>query len=129
MANTYRHRRPHRSQTLHLFRRGYGAGRRSRRQAGGLLICFDVRFPEVPHPPAESPAVFPPANVRVMVPDVDRLWAPFQILFLIVGPLLLEPLVQAHVDEPVFDESVIARRSGANLRLLSHGIFRTETED
>jgi AcrR family transcriptional regulator len=59
--------------------------------------------------------------------DVDPLWAPFQILFLIVGPLLLEPLVQSHLEEPVFEESVIARRSGANLRLLSHGVFRTET--
>jgi catechol 2,3-dioxygenase-like lactoylglutathione lyase family enzyme len=31
-------------------------------------------FPEVPQPPAPARPVFPRANVRVMVPDVDRPW-------------------------------------------------------
>jgi AcrR family transcriptional regulator len=57
--------------------------------------------------------------------DVDPLWAPYQLVFLIVGPLLLEPLIQQRLDEAVFDVDVIAGRSAANLRLLSHGIFRT----
>jgi TetR/AcrR family transcriptional regulator, regulator of cefoperazone and chloramphenicol sensitivity len=56
--------------------------------------------------------------------DADPLWAPYQLVFLIVGPLLLEPLIQRRLPDPVFDTDVIARRSAANLRLLSHGIFR-----
>jgi catechol 2,3-dioxygenase-like lactoylglutathione lyase family enzyme len=39
-----------------------------------LFLAELSAFPEVPVPPAASPAAFPPANVRVMVPDVDRLW-------------------------------------------------------
>ncbi len=55
---------------------------------------------------------------------VDPLWAPYQVVFLIVGPLLLEPLIQRRQADPVFGADVIRRRSAANLRLLSHGIFR-----
>jgi catechol 2,3-dioxygenase-like lactoylglutathione lyase family enzyme len=40
-----------------------------------LFLAELSAFPEVPMPPADSPPVFPPANVRVMVPDVDQLWA------------------------------------------------------
>ena len=40
-----------------------------------LFLAELSAFPEVPQPPAPSSPAFPPANVRVMVPDVDRLWA------------------------------------------------------
>ena len=40
-----------------------------------LFLAELSAFPEVPQPPAPSRPVFPPANVRVMVPDVDQLWA------------------------------------------------------
>jgi catechol 2,3-dioxygenase-like lactoylglutathione lyase family enzyme len=40
-----------------------------------LFLAELSAFPEVPMPPAAAVPVFPPANVRVMVPDVDRLWA------------------------------------------------------
>ena len=39
-----------------------------------LFLAELSAFPDVPKTPAPSPAAFPPANVRVMVPDVDRLW-------------------------------------------------------
>jgi catechol 2,3-dioxygenase-like lactoylglutathione lyase family enzyme len=40
-----------------------------------LFLAELSAFPEVPLPPASAAPAFPPANVRVMVPDVDRLWA------------------------------------------------------
>lgn len=40
-----------------------------------LFLAELSAFPEVPVAPGSSPPVFPAANVRVMVPDVDRLWA------------------------------------------------------
>jgi catechol 2,3-dioxygenase-like lactoylglutathione lyase family enzyme len=40
-----------------------------------LFLAELSAFPEVPVPAVESSPAFPPANVRVMVPDVDRLWA------------------------------------------------------
>src|SRR5581483_9741842 len=39
-----------------------------------LFLAELSAFPEVPVPPADAPATFPPANVRVMVADVDQLW-------------------------------------------------------
>ncbi|PZG19129.1 TetR family transcriptional regulator [Micromonospora craterilacus] len=50
-------------------------------------------------------------------------WAPFQMLCLILGPLLLEPVMQPNVDRPMFDPEVLAGRSAANQRLLRHGLF------
>ncbi len=50
-------------------------------------------------------------------------WAPFQMLCLILGPLLLEPVMQPNLDRPMFDPEVLARRSAANQRLLRHGLF------
>ncbi|TCC00365.1 TetR/AcrR family transcriptional regulator [Micromonospora zingiberis] len=55
--------------------------------------------------------------------DGDPQWAPFQMLCLILGPLLLEPVMQPNLDQPMFDPQVLARRSAANQRLLRHGLF------
>ncbi|MDQ7908121.1 helix-turn-helix domain-containing protein [Phytohabitans sp. ZYX-F-186] len=54
---------------------------------------------------------------------VDVEWAPFQMLCLILGPLLLEPVMQPNLDRPMFDPRVLAGRSAANQRLLRHGLF------
>ncbi|GAA5201029.1 hypothetical protein GCM10023322_80210 [Rugosimonospora acidiphila] len=51
--------------------------------------------------------------------DADPDWARFQLLLLVLGPLLLEPLLPADAFEP----AVLARRSAANQRLLRHGLF------
>ena len=40
-----------------------------------LFLAELSAFPDVPKSPAESAPAFPPANVRVMVADVDRMWA------------------------------------------------------
>lgn len=59
-------------------------------------------------------------GVRV---DVDAQWAPFQMLCLILGPLLLEPVMQPNLDVPMFDTEVLASRSAANQHLLRYGLF------
>lgn len=58
--------------------------------------------------------------------DADLQWAPFQMLCLIVGPLLLEPVMQPNLDRPMFDVQVLARRSAANQRLLRLGLFGSD---
>lgn len=66
--------------------------------------------------------------------EVDRLsavhgegadpdWAPFQMLCLILGPLLLERVMQPGLDEPMFAPKVLASRSAANQRLLLQGFY------
>ncbi|MER7793523.1 helix-turn-helix domain-containing protein [Streptomyces sp. NPDC097640] len=56
-------------------------------------------------------------------PRADEEWAPFQLLCLILGPLLLERVMQPNVGDPMFAPEVLARRSAANQRLLLHGLF------
>ncbi|WP_406148147.1 TetR/AcrR family transcriptional regulator [Streptomyces sp. NBC_01012] len=50
-------------------------------------------------------------------------WAPFQLLCLILGPLLLERVMQPNLGEPMFAPEVLARRSAANQRLLTRGFY------
>lgn len=54
---------------------------------------------------------------------VDEEWAPFQMLCLILGPLLLEPVMQPNLDRPMFAPEVLAARSAANQRLLARGLL------
>ncbi|MER6076209.1 helix-turn-helix domain-containing protein [Streptomyces sp. NPDC001817] len=53
----------------------------------------------------------------------DQEWAPFQVLCLILGPLLLERVMQPHLRQPMFAPDALARRSSANQRLLSQGFW------
>jgi AcrR family transcriptional regulator len=53
----------------------------------------------------------------------DEEWAPFQMLCLILGPLLLERVMQPNLEEPMFAPEVLARRSAANQRLLLRGNY------
>lgn len=57
--------------------------------------------------------------------DADLEWAPFQMLCLILGPLLLEPVMAPNLNQPMFDPQVLTRRSAANQRLLRLGLFGT----
>ncbi|WP_327335500.1 MULTISPECIES: TetR/AcrR family transcriptional regulator [unclassified Streptomyces] len=56
-------------------------------------------------------------------------WAPFQILCLVLGPLLLERVMQPGLDRPMFAPEVLDQRSAANQRLLLHGLFGDVTEE
>ena len=53
----------------------------------------------------------------------DEEWAPFQMLCLILGPLLLERVMQPNLAEPMFAPEVLARRSAANQHLLLRGYY------
>ncbi|TWD82482.1 TetR family transcriptional regulator [Kribbella amoyensis] len=53
----------------------------------------------------------------------DTRWAPYQALFLILGPMLLEPVIGPTLDAPVFDPGPLAERSAANQRLITRGLL------
>ncbi|MFE4451647.1 TetR/AcrR family transcriptional regulator [Streptomyces sp. NPDC056796] len=53
----------------------------------------------------------------------DERWAPFQMLCLILGPLLLERVMQPNLAAPMFAPDVLAQRSAANQRLLLQGLY------
>jgi TetR/AcrR family transcriptional regulator, regulator of cefoperazone and chloramphenicol sensitivity len=54
----------------------------------------------------------------------DPVWRPFQVLFVVLGPVLLEPVLQRHVDQPVYAPDVIRARTAANYDFVSRGLFR-----
>ena len=58
----------------------------------------------------------------------DPQWRPYQLLFVILGTLLLEPAIQSHFDQPVHDPDLRRERTAANYDLLSHGMFRTPAD-
>ena len=55
--------------------------------------------------------------------DVDRDYAAVQLLMLTLGPLLLSPILEEQLAEPVFSAEGIARRVRANIDLLVHGLL------
>lgn len=63
------------------------------------------------------------ASLSGLRADADPLWAPYQVLFLILGPLLLEPVMQPALAQPVFAPETVEARSEANQRLLMHGLL------
>lgn len=54
----------------------------------------------------------------------DPQWRPFQVLSVILGPLLFEAVMQRHVRGPVYSPDAVRRRTDANLDLLARGLFR-----
>jgi TetR/AcrR family transcriptional regulator, regulator of cefoperazone and chloramphenicol sensitivity len=56
--------------------------------------------------------------------DSDPVWRPFQVLFVVLGPLLLEPVLQRHLGEPVYAPDVTRARTAANYDFVSRGLFR-----
>jgi len=63
-------------------------------------------------------------NAGALRLESDPLWRPYQVLFLILGPLFLEPFIAEELGDEVFGESVVERRSAANLALLTQGILK-----
>jgi TetR/AcrR family transcriptional regulator, regulator of cefoperazone and chloramphenicol sensitivity len=55
-------------------------------------------------------------------PGSDPQWRPFQVLSVILGPLLLEPVIERHIGEPYAPENV-RRRTAANLDFIARGLF------
>jgi AcrR family transcriptional regulator len=56
--------------------------------------------------------------------DLDLDWAPFQVLFLHFGPLLLGPAVEEMLGVDPYAENVVHRRSKATQELLKRGVYR-----
>ena len=57
--------------------------------------------------------------------DTDPEWRPFQVLSVILGPLLMEPVMQRNIGEPAYAPDAVRRRTAANLDVLSGGLFTT----
>lgn len=55
-------------------------------------------------------------------PGSDPQWRPYQVLSVILGPLLLEPVIQRHISDPFSAENV-RRRTAANLDFIARGLF------
>jgi AcrR family transcriptional regulator len=55
-------------------------------------------------------------------------WRPYQLLFVMLGTLLLEPAIQNHFDQSVYEPDLRRVRTAANYDLLSHGMFRTSAD-
>jgi AcrR family transcriptional regulator len=55
--------------------------------------------------------------------DADPEWRPFQVLSVVLGPLLMEPVMQRNIGEPAYAPDVVRRRTSANLDFLSRGLF------
>jgi TetR/AcrR family transcriptional regulator, regulator of cefoperazone and chloramphenicol sensitivity len=62
-------------------------------------------------------------------PEADPVWSSYQVLFLILGPLLLEPVMRRTFGRDVFEADLVAERSLANQRLLETGLFRPADSD
>jgi AcrR family transcriptional regulator len=57
-------------------------------------------------------------------PESDPLWRPYQTLFIALGSMLLEPLLQRELDGHAYDPDVVRSRSAANLDFFTHGMLR-----
>jgi len=55
--------------------------------------------------------------------DSDPEWRPFQVLSVILGPVLMEPVMQRHISEPAYSPDAVRRRTAANLDFTSRGLF------
>ena len=58
----------------------------------------------------------------------DPQWRPYQLLFVILGTLLLEPAIQSHFDRSVYEPDLRRERTAANYDLLSQGMFLGSAE-
>jgi AcrR family transcriptional regulator len=56
-------------------------------------------------------------------PGTDPTWRPYQVLFVMLGPLLLEPLLEQHLGADAFEPGVVAARSRANFEFFAHGLL------
>jgi hypothetical protein len=59
----------------------------------------------------------------------DDEWRPYQVLFLSLGAMLLEPMLQRELDGHAFDPDVLRRRSRANLDFFTHGLMAPPSLD
>jgi TetR/AcrR family transcriptional regulator, regulator of cefoperazone and chloramphenicol sensitivity len=61
-------------------------------------------------------------------PDSDPQWRPYQALFVALGSMLLEPVLQRELDGHAFDPEVVRSRSAANLDFFTHGMLSSRPD-
>ncbi|MBP2366458.1 TetR/AcrR family transcriptional regulator [Pseudonocardia parietis] len=103
----------------------FGADRERRRYVRRVLIDGDDRAAAlltrlVAGAEREVERLLPQPST---LPPQERSWATYQILFLILGPLLLEPALHTVLGDDPFAPETLAERSKANQRLLRHGLL------
>jgi TetR/AcrR family transcriptional regulator, regulator of cefoperazone and chloramphenicol sensitivity len=59
-------------------------------------------------------------------PGLDMVWASIQLTMMWVGPLLLQPLIERHLDQPLISDGGIERWRDANAALARHGLLPPE---
>lgn len=103
----------------------FGADKERRRYIRRVLLDGDLRAAELLRRLVEGAEQ--EVGRLLARPDAgspgDRRWAAFQTLFLILGPLLLEPALEQVLGDDPFAPDVLAERSAANQRLLRRGLF------
>jgi AcrR family transcriptional regulator len=57
-------------------------------------------------------------------PLADDQWRPYQVLFIALGSMLLEPLLQRELDGRAYEPDVLRSRSAANLDFFAHGLLQ-----
>ena len=57
-------------------------------------------------------------------PLANDQWRPYQVLFIALGSMLLEPLLQRELDGHAYDPDVLRSRSDANLDFFAHGLLQ-----
>jgi hypothetical protein len=55
--------------------------------------------------------------------ELDPVWGTIQTLMLNLGPLLLQPLVERHLEQPLLSDAGIRRWQDANAVIGMHGIL------
>jgi hypothetical protein len=63
------------------------------------------------------------AAAGLLRPELDRSWASLHILMINIGPLLLQPLLDPHLDQPLLSSAGIERWQNANAALALYGIL------
>jgi AcrR family transcriptional regulator len=62
-------------------------------------------------------------------PGTDSTWAAINITLIWLAPLLLQPLVEPHLDRPLLSDEGIKRWRDANAAFIQHGVVRREGDD
>lgn len=61
-----------------------------------------------------------------MRPGTDLTWAALNLTLIWLAPLLLQPLVEPHLDQPLLSDAGMRRWRDANAALIAHGLVRPE---
>jgi AcrR family transcriptional regulator len=57
--------------------------------------------------------------------DTDPVWRAFAVLFIILGPVMLNRQLEIRLNTDAFDPAIVRARSSCNIDLLRRGLFAT----